>query len=58
METSEDVLDVLAMGGEVGGVNEDVVEVDHDAHVQHVSEDAVDKTLERSGGIGETKRHN
>ena len=42
-------MDVLAMGGEVRGVNEDVVEVDHDAHVQHVGEDAVDKALERGG---------
>ena len=57
-ETSEDVLDVLAMGGKVGGINEDVVEIDHDAHVQHVGEDAVDKTLERGGGVGETERHN
>ena len=41
----------------VGGIDEDVVEVDHDAHVQHVSKDAVDKALECSGGISETERH-
>ena len=49
---------MLAMGGEVGGVNEDVIEVDHDAHSQHVGEDAVDKMLEHGGGVGETERHN
>ena len=58
METSEDISDVLAMGGKVRGVNEDVVEVDHDTHIQHVGEDAVDKALECGGGVGETKRHN
>ena len=46
------------MHRDVGGINEDVVEVDHDAHVQHVGKDAVDKTLERGGGVGEAERHN
>ena len=48
---------MLAMGGEVRGIDEDVVEVDHNAHVQHVGEDAIDKALENCGGISETERH-
>ena len=56
-EALEDVSDVLAMGGEVRGVDEDVVEVDHNARVQHVGEDAIDKVLERGRGISETERH-
>ena len=45
------------MGGKVGGVDEDVIEVDHNTHVQHVNIDAIDKVLECGGGISETKRH-
>ena len=48
---------MLAMGGEAGGVDEDVIGVDHNAHIQHVGKDAIDKVLECSGGVSETERH-
>ena len=57
MEMSEDILDVLVMRGKVRGVDEGVVKVDHNAHIQHVSKDAIDKVLERGGSVSETKRH-
>ena len=48
---------MLAMGGKVGGIDKNVIEVDHDTHVQHVGKDAIDKALECSRGVSETERH-
>ena len=48
---------MLVIRGEVRGVDEYVIEVDHDAHIQHIYEDTVDKTLECSGSVSETKGH-
>ena len=35
MEVPEDFPDLLAMSSRVGGVDQYVLEVDHDAHIQH-----------------------
>ena len=56
-EAPEDFPDLLAMSSRVGGVDQYVVEVDHDAHVQHICEDTIDEVLEHSGGISETEGH-
>ena len=48
---------MLAMRGEVGGVDEYVVKVDHNAHIQHICEDTIDEMLEHSRGVSETKGH-
>ena len=57
MEALENISDMLAMRGEVGGVDEYVVKVDHDTHIQHICKDTVDETLEHGMGISETKGH-
>jgi hypothetical protein len=56
-EAAEDFTDMLAVRGDIGGVDEDVVEVNHDAHIQHICKDAIDKSLERGGGVSETEGH-
>jgi hypothetical protein len=39
-------------------VNQDVVEISHKKIIEEGSQDVVDKMLERSGGVGESERHN
>ena len=56
-EAPEDFLDLLAMSGRVGGVDQYVIEVDHNAHVQHICEDTIDEALECGGGVSETEGH-
>ena len=50
-----DILDVLL---HCPGKNQDVVQVQNNEHVQHVSQDVVHHYLEDGWGIGETKQHN
>ena len=56
-EALEDFPDLLAMSGGVGGVDQYVVEIDHDTHIQHICKDTIDKALECSGGVSETEGH-
>ena len=56
-EAPEDFPDLLAMSGRVGGVDQYVIEVDHNAHIQHICKDTIDEVLERSRGVSETEGH-
>ena len=57
-EAVKHLTDVLSVVVKVGGVDKDVVEVNHNADVKHVSKDAVDKALEGRRGISQALRHN
>src|ERR1700712_2438398 len=57
-ETAENFFDMRLMMVEVNGVDEDVIEIDDDANVEHVCEDGIDESLESRRSIGEAKRHN
>jgi hypothetical protein len=50
--------DVILMGCEVLGIYKDVIQIDNNTYVKHISEDAIDKPLEGGQCIGETHRHN
>ena len=56
-EAPEDFPDLLAMSGGVEEVDQYVVKVDHDTHIQHICEDTIDEVLEYGGGISETEGH-
>jgi hypothetical protein len=57
-ELAENLADMLAMRYFVRGVDQDIVEVDDHANIEKISEDGVNKPLERSGGVRETEWHN
>ena len=56
-EASEYLFDVLTVLLGVVGVDEDVVEVDDHADVEHVREDVVDEPLKSSGCVRKSERH-
>src|SRR5437899_2118455 len=56
-EASEDFLDMSLVQLLVLGIDEDVVKVYDNTHVQEVCEDAINKPLESSRGISEAKGH-
>ncbi len=39
------------------GVDEDVVKIDDNTNIEHIGEDVVHESLERSWGIGKSERH-
>ena len=43
------------MGGQVGGINEEIVHVN--SFCNHVVKGVIHKMLESGGGIGKTKEH-
>jgi hypothetical protein len=57
-EASKYFSDVILMGCEVLGIYKDVIQIDDNTYVKHISEDAIDKPLEGSQCIGETLGHN
>jgi len=40
------------------GVDQNVIQIDYHAHIQHIRKNAIDKVLERSRSIGKSERHN
>ena len=56
-EMSEDISDMFVVQVHVLGVDEDVVKIDNDTDVEHVSKNSVDKLLESCRGVGQAKRH-
>ncbi len=61
MELSEllkDLLDVLAMVGQVPGVNEDVVNINYHTAMEELPEHLIHEFLEDGGGIGQGEGHN
>jgi len=40
------------------GVDQNVIQIDYHAHIQHVRKNAIDKALERSQSVGKSERHN
>ena len=56
-EALEDFLDMSLVRLLVLGVDEDVVKVYDNAHIQEVCKNAINKPLESSGGISEAKGH-
>jgi len=40
------------------GVDQNVIQIDYHAHIQHVRKNAIDEALERRWSIGESERHN
>ncbi len=51
-ELLKDLLDVLAMVGQVPGVNEDVVNIHNHKAMEELPEHLVHKFLEDGGGVG------
>ena len=56
-EAPEDFPDLLVMSSGVGEVDQYIVKVDHDTHIQHICKDTIDEVLEYDGGISETEGH-
>jgi hypothetical protein len=50
--------DVILMGCKVLGIYRDVIQIDDNTYVKHISKDAIDKLLEGGQCIGEALRHN
>jgi len=50
-ELAEDLLDLFMVSSFIGRINENIVEVDDNTNVQHISEDVVHKVLESPKGI-------
>jgi hypothetical protein len=50
--------DMILMGCKVLGIYKDVIQIDDNTYIYHISEDAIDKPLEGGQCIGETFRHN
>jgi len=57
VEALEDFTDMLLMQFNVFGVDKDVVYLDDYADIEHVGENAVNKSLESCGSIGQAERH-
>src|SRR5207245_2304131 len=56
-EASEDFLDMSFVQLLVLGVDEDVVQIYDDTHIQEVCKDAINKPLESSRGVSEAEGH-
>jgi hypothetical protein len=56
-ESSEYFRNMGLMIGGVGGIDEYVVQVNHNKNVEEVGEYIVHESLKGSGSIGETERH-
>ena len=56
-QASEQFADVFLMLFEIIGIDEDVIEIDHNAFVKQISKDVVHKPLERGRRVGEAERH-
>jgi len=50
-ELAEDLLDLFMVSSFIGRINENIVKVDDDTNVQHISEDVVNEALESPNGI-------
>ena len=48
---------LLPLSSTLSNMENDVVEVDRNKMIQHVTEHIVDHVLENSGSVGESKRH-
>ena len=57
LESVENFPDVLLVGLHILGVDENVIKVNNDADIQHVSKGSVDKPLESCRGVSEAKGH-
>ena len=57
-ESPENLLNVLAMVGNVIGEYGDVIQIDNDTDVEEITEDVVHETLEGRRGVGQPERHN
>ena len=55
-ESSEHLSDMFPVGLQVFGKDKDVIKVDKDRDIQHVTKDAVDNALEGCRSIGQTFR--
>jgi hypothetical protein len=53
----EDFANMLLMSEHVLRVDEDVVEIDNNAYIEHIGEYIVHESLKGSGSIRETERH-
>ena len=51
-ELPEDLLDMLLVESLVLGVDEDVIQVNNNANIKEISEDSINKLLERCMGFG------
>ena len=56
-EASKDFVDVFLMGLEVLGVYQDVIQIDDNADIKEIHEDAIDKSLESCGSICQAEGH-
>ena len=56
-ESAEDLLDLFMVSSFIRRINENIVKVDDNTNVQHISEDIVHEVLESAGGVGKPKRH-
>jgi len=54
----EDFSNMLPVMIKVDGVNENIVKVNHNANVEHICENSIDKTLESHQSIRKSKGHN
>ena len=56
-KTSEDFPDLYMVSSLIGRVDKNVIQVYHDANIQHIVENVIHEALESARGIQETKRH-
>ena len=56
-ESPEYFTDMFSVKLNVVGVDEDVVEIDNNTNIEHVSKDVVYKSLEHCWGVGKSERH-
>ena len=57
LEVSEDFADVFLMGLEVLGVYQNVIQIDDNADIEEIHEDAIDELLESCGSICQAEGH-
>ncbi|KIK76261.1 hypothetical protein PAXRUDRAFT_170434 [Paxillus rubicundulus Ve08.2h10] len=56
-ELVEYFLDMLFVRGHILGVDEDVIQIDYDTNIEHISKDGIDELLKSCQSIGQTKQH-
>ena len=56
-ESTEYLSDMCSMDVDIIGVDEDIVQINYYANIDHVGEDVVHKPLKGSGGVCEAKWH-
>ncbi|KIK75127.1 hypothetical protein PAXRUDRAFT_173708 [Paxillus rubicundulus Ve08.2h10] len=49
--------DMLFLEGHVLGVDEDVIQIDYNTNIEHISKDGIDELLESHQSVGQTERH-